>query len=173
MRKFLQSKKTKSSLGFTLIELLLYFSLLSILLVVVIDLFLSLGEFNLEYQSQKNINQEASFIGSRLSYEIKRSDSIILPTNLGDTTSSLQTTVGSETHVYSLSANNLDFQNQSIASQSARLNSNLVKVNLLSFQRLGNSGGKPTLKVNFTLENQSQTKQGIVTKNFELVVGTR
>jgi len=98
MKSFLKN----SQKGATLIELLLYFSLLGILLTVVTDLMLRTSEFSLEAAAKNDLQEDARFIMSKFGYDIRRADSVSLPANLGDISSTLEFTVGTEDHSYNL-----------------------------------------------------------------------
>jgi hypothetical protein len=160
--------------GTSLIELLLYLALLTIILSIAIDLMVKSGEFSLEANSQNVLQEDTRFIGNRLEYDIHQATAVTTPANLGEAGSTLTVTVGAETHIYTLLGNN--FQYQKIVgsnTQTANLNSNLTKINSISFQRLGNPGGKPTIKIVFEIEDVKGTKGGPVKKTFETMVGLR
>ena len=163
-----------SQKGASLIELLLYFSLLGILLTTVTDVMLRTSEFSLEASAKNALLADGRFIPSRLAYDIHRADSITTPVNLGANSATLTLIVGSETHIYTLSGANLEYEQiAGPSTQTANINSNKVVVNSLNFQRLGSSGGKPTLKITFELEGIKRERSGPTQKVFETVVGIR
>ena len=167
-------KLLKGQKGTSLIELLLYFALLTIILSIATDLIIKSGEFSLEAKSQNVLQEDARFIGNRLAYDIHQATAVTTPANLGEASSTLTIMVGVETHIYTLLVNN--FQYQEVAgsnTQTANLNSNLTKINSVSFQRLGNPGGKPTIKIIFEIKDVKGTKGGPIKKTFETVVGLR
>jgi hypothetical protein len=170
-------KLIKSSNGTSLIEFLLYLALLSIILLVAVDLMLKTGEFGARAGSQTNIQRDAARILSRFAFDIRRASAITLPASLGQTSTSLELTVEGETHTYQLSGNNLDYQREVFlptpSTQSANLNSNLTKINSISFQRLGGGSGKPTVKIIFEIEDQKGSKGGPILKTFETVLVLR
>jgi type II secretory pathway pseudopilin PulG len=171
MKKSLLKKYKK---GATLIELLIYFSILSILLVIVIDLMLRSGEFSLETSTRSSLQEDARFIVNRLTFDIHQADSISNPGSLGESGGTLILAVGADTHTYTLAGTSLEYQETVGASTTtANLNSNQTQVNSLTFERLGNLGGKPTIKVTFELETTKREKGGPKQKTFETVVGTR
>ncbi len=164
----------KFNKGATLIELLIYFGILSILLVIVIDLMLQTGEFSLETESRSSLQNDARFIANRLSFDIHQADSVTSPANLGDSSSTLTFTVGTETHTYTLSGTNLEYQETvGLNTETANLNSNRIIINSLTFERLGNPGGNPTIKITLELEATKSEKGGPKQKTFEVLVGTR
>lgn len=166
----------KSQKGATLIELLVYFALLGIILVIAIDIMLTTSEFSLESGAKNDLTDNARFINARLTYDIHRTDSIVSPANLGDSNSTLTLLIGSETHNYTLAGTNLEYQKETgppPTIQTANINNNLTRVNSLSFQRLGSSGGRHTIRITFELEAVKREKGGPKQKTFETVVGTR
>jgi type II secretory pathway component PulJ len=166
----------KSRKGASLIELILYFALLGIVLVIATDIILRTSEFSLETSSRNNLQDDARFVISRLSYDIRRADSISNPANLGDNSSTLMLAVGSETHTYNLLGTNLEYQKETgppTVIQTSNVNSSYTKVNSLNFERLGNSSGKHTIKITFELEGTQAQKGGPVQKTFITLVGLR
>ena len=173
MGKWLKQLKSKQK-GTSLIELLLYFALLSIILIIAVDLMIRTGEFGMEASGQNVLQEDARFIGNRFGHDIHQAGAITTPANLGQTTSVLTITVGSETHTYSLNNNNLEYQEiVGPNTQTANLNSNLTRINSISFQRLGNTNGKHTIKITFEIEDLKAKKGGPLKKTFETVVGLR
>ncbi|MCH7541192.1 prepilin-type N-terminal cleavage/methylation domain-containing protein [Patescibacteria group bacterium] len=172
MKSFLKN----SQKGATLIELLLYFSLLGILLTVVTDLMLRTSEFSLEAAAKNDLQEDARFIISKFGYDIRRADSVSLPANLGDISSTLEFTLGTEDHSYNLAGTDLEYAIETRPpprTQTANFNSNLTKVTSLTFQRLGNVNGNHLIKINFELEVVKRQKGVPNTKTFETVVGIR
>jgi len=163
-----------SQKGASLIELLLYFSLFGILLTVVTDVMLRTSEFSLEAASKNDLQGDVRFITSRLAYDIHQASLVTTPANLGDSSQTLVLTVGTETHTYTLSGSNLAYERTVGANtQTANINRNKVVVTSLNFQRLGNSGGKPTVKVTMELESVKREKAGPAKKMLKTVIGTR
>ena len=73
---------TKSQKGTSLIELILYFSLLGIVLIIATDIMLRTSEFSLESAAGNDLQDDAKFIVSRFSYDIRQADSISFPAAL-------------------------------------------------------------------------------------------
>lgn len=165
---------TKYQKGTSLIELILYFSLLGIVLIIATDIMLRTSEFSLESAAGNDLQDDAKFIISRFSYDIRRADSISLPAALGDSSGALTLAVGSETHTYTLNGSDLEYQ-ETIGpnSQTGNLNSNRTKLNYLTFERLGNTGGNPAIKITFELEGTTAKKGGAEQKTFATVVSQR
>ncbi|MDO8260598.1 MAG: hypothetical protein Q7T50_03835, partial [Candidatus Magasanikbacteria bacterium] len=117
---------------------------------------------------------DAAFIITRLSYEVRNATAITTPSTIGQTTSSLNLTSGSETHTFSLSGNDLIYQKTVGASvTSNNLNTSLTNVSNLTFQALGFSGGKLSVKIHFVLTEVKATQQGNKSKTYEIITTTR
>lgn len=177
MKKLLKSFE-KFQKGASLIEILLYFALFSIILAISIDFLIKTGEFGLETSRKDVLQEEGRYIIGRLTYDIHRANPLSEPDMLGETTNLLRFTVvtgffSSEVHEYTLDSGNLLFTRISTSTNTANLNSNRVKVNSLSFTRLGSILGKPTIKIAFELETTQAEKGGPKKQSFETVVGTR
>lgn len=169
-----KATKLFSQKGTSLIEVILYIALFSIIIIVVVDLLMASGSLKTESESQLGLQTDAAFITSRLNYEIHNSDSIMAPATIGQLTNSLGLTTGSETHTFSLSGSNLLYQKTVGATvTTANLNSNLTNVSNLTFQALGFSGGKLSIKANFTLSEAKATQQGNLSKNYEIILTAR
>ena len=166
--------KRLSQKGTSLIEVILYMALFSIIIVVIVDLLITSGSLKTESESQSGLQSDAALISSRLTYEIKSADATTTPSAIGQTTATLVLTTGPETHTFSLSGNNLSFQKTvGISTSSANLNTNLTAVSNLSFQRLGNLGGKHSFKIGFTLTEIKSTQQGNLSKTYQIVANQR
>lgn len=171
IKKIISSKK-----GTSLIELILYFSLLGLVLIIATDIMIRTSEFSLEAGSKNNLQDDGRFIISRLSYDIRRSDSITIPSNIGDASSTLFITVSTDTVNYSLVGTNLNLEEQTgppTRIQNANVNSTNTNVTSVSFERLGNTNGKHTIKISIELENSQAQKGGPEQKTFETVVSQR
>lgn len=155
--------------GFTLLETLIYFALLSIILLVVVNLFFIISESSLESTSKSSVEIEGGYVLKRLAFDIRQAESISVPTNPGDSSSSLNLVINGSNYDYFLDnfVLNLD------TGATTPVTSNSVLVQGVEFTHIAESGGKPTIKVSFTLESAKPTKTGVETKNFESVFSVR
>lgn len=158
--------------GFTLVEIILYMALLGIFLITLTDIFKSIIDIQLENQSTSSVEQDGRYILARLAYDINRASSITTPSAAGESGSTLSFSKGSSVYFYFISANNLRLQTF-FPLTSANLNSSETKVSNLSFQRIGNAGGKDTLRIQFTLESTTERTAGSETRNFTTTIGIR
>ena len=161
-------KKLKK--GFTLVELLIYMSLLSGFLIVITELFASILDVKLESEATSAVEQDGRYILTRLSNDISKSSSISTPGSLGSTTTSLVMVVSGVTYTYSLNGNNLQITNN-LGTNS--LNSSESNVSAVNFQKIGNPGGKETIKINFNIASITSRTGGPETRMFQTTIGRR
>jgi type II secretory pathway component PulJ len=163
-------KKTKLLKGFTLVEIILYMVLLSIFLITLVDILVSVLDVQLESQATSAVDIDSRFISSRLNYDILRASAISTPANLGDTASSLALTIGGVQYTYSLSGGNLVLND---SSTSNNLNSSQSTMVSISFQKIGNTGGKETIHVVYTLQSETTRASGKESRTIDTVFGRR
>lgn len=157
--------------GFTLVELIIVMGVTSILLVVMTDIFTTLAKVRTESEATSAVAQDGRFILARLEYDIKRATSITTPAALGNTANTLALVIGGVTYTYSISgSNNLQVVNN-IGTNT--LNGSDTTVSGLSVQKLGNSGGKETLQLNFSVTSKAVQSSGTLTKTYTTTVGRR
>jgi prepilin-type N-terminal cleavage/methylation domain-containing protein len=156
--------------GFTLIELLMSMALMGMFLVVLTDVVSSTLDVQTESEAVSSVSEDGRFVLARLDYDIQRATSITTPAALGASGSSLVLVIGGVNNTYALSGGNLQLTN---ASGSTNLNSNDSTVSGLSFQKVGNSGGKETIRVSYTVTSVAQTDQGQDARSFTTTFGRR
>jgi len=147
-----EEQKTQNA-GFTIVEFLVYLGLLTIFLVILSDIFVSVVELKLGTESISSVEQNERFVTSRFIYDIHRASSITTPATLGATSSSLVLVIGGVTNTYQLNGTDLELTNNF---GTFKLNDSEVKISNPIFRRIGNSGGKPTIKVNFTVTSRAE-----------------
>ncbi len=168
----LNSIQISSQRGFTLIELLLYMGLLTIIVGVLSTLFVSIIEVRLESKANSNVEQDGRYLIARLAYDIRRANGAtpIVSPILGATSSSLQIQIDSVNYTYSIAGSNLALTNNL---GTDNLNGYETTVSGLTFQRLGNSGGKNSIQVSFTLTSNTIRNSGTEVRNFQTTIATR
>jgi Tfp pilus assembly protein FimT len=134
--------------GVTFVELLLVMGLLGIFLVIITTIFTSTLDIQSQTDSYNATVSDGRFIMSRLNYDIARASAVTTPAALGGSGGTLVMTVNASTYTYALSGNNLQL---TAGANSGNLNGNGTTVSNLSFQRIGNSGGKDTIRYSFKL----------------------
>jgi Tfp pilus assembly protein PilW len=161
MRRNFQLKK-----GFTIMELVLYMGLFIILLTVLAQLFTAAIESQLSSQMFSYVQQDGRFILSRLQYDIENASSVTTPGAIGATSTSLAIVNNGTTYTYSLTGSN-------VLVNGIQLNGFNTAVSNLSFQKIGNSGGKPTVKLSFTITSLTKKNSIAEVKNFQTTAGLK
>lgn len=167
---------SKLKKGFTLVELLLYMGILSVMLSILVTIFVTAVDVQLESEATSSVQRDGTYILAKLAYDVHRGSTISIPPSLGAETNNLKIVVGGVDYTYSVDAgDNLTLYNSSLGTTD-NLNSYDSKVSALGVKRLGNTGGvEDTLKINFTLT--SRTKRtgtaGYETKNLETNLSLR
>lgn len=163
-----------SQKGASLIELILYFALLGIILTVVVDIIIRTSEFSLASSAKASLQQDGAFLINRLSFDIHRAETLDNLLNPGDSsTSTLVLTSSSNTYTYTHTGTDLELQETGATTRTTLVNSTRVTVNSISFEHVGNTNGKPTVKITFEIESATKVKGGSVKQTFETVVGLR
>lgn len=161
----------KLNTGFTIIEILVYLGLLSIFLLVLLDLFIGSIDLGLRSKADSSVTQDSQFILSRLAYDVARADSISIPATLGTTTSSLVFVSGGTTYTYNLFNNNLQVSD---GTETLNLNSLDTQISTVSFTKLGNANGKPTVQVKYTISSTTSVPtQQAETRDIQTTLGIR
>ena len=160
-----------SKKGFTLVELLIYMGLLSIILVVLSQIFGSVLDAQLESQATSSVHRDGRFILSKLTYDVHRANSIVLPASLGTSSTSLQLDI-SGINTYSLNNGNLELTS---GLETNNLNSGDTTVSNLTFTRIGNSvaNAKNTVRITYTITSRIVRPKGLETKDFQTTIGIR
>ena len=156
--------------GFTLVELLIYMGLLAILLVILTEILVSILNVKLESEATSSVEQDGRYILSRLAYDINRADSITTPVNPGDTGDTLEIIIDGVSNSYSESGNDLQLTN---GSGTNNLNSSETSISDLILQRLGNAGGKNSIKLQFTVISVAVKSGGAEQKIYSTTIGLR
>ena len=160
----------KKNLGFTLVELLLYMGILSLLLLVITNVFVSVLDVQLESQAQSGVVTDSQYILSRLDYDIQRAENITIPEQLGDVSSILNLSIDGINYTYEL--NNTDLEiNDGVSTN--KLNSNETNVSNLEFKRTGNATEGATVKIDFTLTSKTKRNNIYESKTIQTSLGLR
>ena len=144
--------------------------LLAILLAILTGIFLTTLDSHLESQTLSSVQQDGRFILSRMIYDISRAQSITQPTSVGESGNTLQLSIDGVNYIYSLNSGNLQINNNGTVD---RLNGFDTTISNLLFQRLGNTGGKNSITVSFTITSITQKTQGSETKDFQTTATLR
>lgn len=148
-------KQNRHHQGFTLIELLIYIGLLSILIVIMSQLFIAILNVKLESSSSSAIQQDGTYISTRLSYDIHRAAKILSP-SVGQSASTLSLDIVEngidKTYTYTKNGTTLTLSD---GTNTDVLESSGSAVTQFNITRVGNSatltGAKDTIDVSLTL----------------------
>lgn len=162
--------KTTGEQGVTLVEMLIVMGLLAILLVVIATVFTSAADVQSRTSNYSAIAAEGRFVMARINQDIARSTSTTTPATLGATSTSLIMVINGSTYTYALNTNKLQLTD---GTGTDFVTGDDVTVSGLSFMRLGNTGGKESIRYSFTLTTTSQDHSGPDTQTFTSTVERR
>lgn len=163
-------KKIFNSKGFTLIELAIYMGILSILLLVLTNFFLSALDTQLESKATSPIEQDSKFILNKFFYDVGNADNITLPATAGAKTDTLILVRNSQSYTYRITGNNLTITDDSGTDV---LNSPGSLISNLTFTRISYVGQKPTVRIMFTASSSAIANSGQSTQAFQTTIGLR
>lgn len=163
-------KKSCLNRGFTLVELAVYMGLLMVFLFLLSGLFVSTLQVQKNSIDTARVEQDSHYLFSRLQYDFDMAEQLTVPSGNGSTTSTLQLTKGVNTYTYFLENGRLKVDN---GDRVVNLTSPGVIVSNLSFQRLGNTDGVPSLRVQAKLQAEDASTSNPYHKNLNLVFGLR
>jgi len=150
-------KQLTRQAGFTLVEAMVVMGLLAIFMTVLTSLFVRAIDVQSKSEAYASTVSDARFIMARLDYDIARASNVTTPASLGSSSASLVMTISGTTYTYALSSGNLQLTD---AGGADRLNSSGTTVSALTFQRLGNSGGKESIRYSFTVTSTAHHVSG-------------
>ena len=153
----MRSMRELGQQGVTFVEILLVMGLLGIFLVVLTSIFTATLDVQTQSEAYSATVSDGRFIMTRLNYDISRATAISTPASLGTSGASLVMTVGGSVYTYALSGSDLQLTD---VIGTANLNGSGTTVSNLSFQRLGNVGGKDTIRYSFKLTSTAKDKSG-------------
>lgn len=130
--------------GFTLVEMLISMGIMSILLVILTQVFGSILNMKLRSQATTSVAEDSRYLFSRLTYDIARASDLSVPNS-----STLILTVAGSTYTYSLIDTTLMLSVDGGQSQS--LNSVGTKINSLNFTRYTDQGNKKLVQIRFVI----------------------
>lgn len=160
----------KRLVGFTLVELLIYMGLISILMVIISQLFGAIFDVKIESEATSAVEQDGRFILSRLIHDIERSTAITTPLDYGSTSSSLIMTIDGTENTYAVSGGVLQLVNNSGTNN---INSSQTAVSNMTFQKIGDETANETVKIAFTISSIAQRTSGSEVRTFQTTVGRR
>lgn len=143
----------------------------SILLGVLVEVFSSIVGVQLESESNSTIEQDGRYITARFIHDVNNAESMTMPVNPGDQSSTLSLVENGVTYTYILNGGNLSLTDNV---DTNTLNSYDTTVSSLTFKRLGNTGGENTVTMQLTLTSNITQKSGSKdTKTLAITAGIR
>lgn len=156
--------------GVTIVELLLYMGLLSILIIILVDVFVSILDVQADSQAYSAVTQDGRFITTRLVNDIHNATSILTPPTNGSQSATLQLVIGGITYAYAVTNGDLSLTNNFGTDV---LNGYNTTVSNPLFKRYGNTNGKPTVQISFTLTGKAVQHKGVEKLDYQITGGTR
>lgn len=157
--------------GFTIIELLLYMGILSIILLIFIELFVSLTRLRTENESTSNIQQDSSYLINKLIYDIHQAKTISVPLHPPGESKVLDMIINGTTYSYATdSAKNLIMSD---GTTNYQLNGYNTQIPSILFIRLGQNDIHDIIKIKFTVTSRVKNPAGNESQLYETVVGLR
>lgn len=153
-------------------EFLIFIGLFSIVIVVMMEIFVSMMDVQLQNKASSSIDQDGDYLLARLAADMNVASAITLPATLGTPSGTLRITLNDGSiYTYSLSGTTLQL-NDTLGTYN--LNSSDTEVSNLSFTQLGKINGKNTVKMNFTLTSTTKRSSGAPdVKDFDTTLGVR
>jgi competence protein ComGC len=160
---------SKNDKGYTLVELLLYFALVSLLFIQLTSLFITVLEAKQDAHATSAVERDGQFILARMAYDIQRASAVTTPASLGQQSSQLQLTINGTSYTYHVVNNKLYLTR---GAEELLLSATTEAANF-TVLRVGNLGGKHTLKISFDSISQIQEAEGKETRTYQTTVGLR
>lgn len=145
-------------------------AILSVMLIALTDIFSSIVGVRLESESSSAVEQDGSFILSRLYYDISRAQSVSLPANMGDTSATLDIVINGIDYIYTINNGNLELTN---TNGTDVLNSINTTISNFTVQKIGNAGGTYTIRFSYTVTGKTVPHSGPRVKTYQSTAGLR
>lgn len=156
--------------GFTIVELIIYMGILSLMLLVMTDTFSSIVDVRRDSEAVTAVEQDGNYLLAKLFYDISHATSIISPSSLGSSSSALQLVINGVINTYSINGGNLQVVNNNGTNVLNSVNSSISNVNFL---RVGNTDGKNTIQLSFTVTSNIIRSSGPEEQTYQTSIGLR
>lgn len=160
----------KYDTGFTLVELLIAMGLLSVLLIVFTQIFVSALALQLRSESISTLQQDGTFIYSKLAHDFNQASAVTAPVNIGDTGQTLTLTISGQVWTYTVSNGNLTVTNPL---GSFVYNGYQTQVDSWQLERVGNPGGSDQVKIDLTLRTRISGAESDQITSYSTTLGIR
>lgn len=162
--------KTNGQRGFTLIELIIYIGLLTVMVLVLTEIFLTILDNQSSSQDTSNVAADGRYIYSRFIYDVNRAELISSPSTYSSPSASMTLVINGQNYTYSLSSNNLTLTDPSGV---YRLNGQGTVLTTLSFTKVGTTSAKPTMQMSFVIKGITPINGVINQEAFQTTAGLR
>ncbi|MEK9143130.1 MAG: hypothetical protein AAB481_00670 [Patescibacteria group bacterium] len=156
--------------GSTLIELLLYMVIFVSLLGMLLGVFSSIINVQLESEATSSVTTDGKFILARISYDIGQAQTISIPAAPGAGGDTLQLESSGVPYAYAQSNGTLTL---TAGSTTDILTGVDTTISNLTFLRLGNGGGKHSIRISFTLTSKTIKRTGPEVRSFQTTIAMR
>ena len=163
-------KKLPSHSGTTVVELVLYMGLLSIFILILFDLFAQILSTQTRSTSVSLVQTNGNFLLTKLTRDINRADSVVIPAVIDTTASSMTLKIGTTNATYSVSEGRLSLSD---ASGTYFLNDVDTSISGFVVKKIGNSTGRPGLQLFFTVSSNVVDNSSLKTKSFQTFAALR
>lgn len=145
--------------------------LLSIFILIMTDLLTQILDLRVDASASSLVIADGQYIRDRLSYDIRRSTSITVPSGPGQTSDQLQLTIPGGTLSYTVANHALILTH---GSNAQRLTSQGASISGMVVERVGNGSETDTLNIQFTLESQAVLySRKAESKTYSYTIGLR
>lgn len=156
--------------GFTLVELLIYMGLLTILVLVFTEIFISIIDNQLGSKNTSNVADDGRYVYSRFIYDVERASQVTEPSDFGSTSATMRLVIDGQNYTYSLTDNNLVVTD---LTGSHVLNGEGSSISNLLFTKVGSPSAKDTIRINFTISGNITTRGISDQQTFQTTAGLR
>lgn len=156
--------------GSTLIELLLYMVIFVSLLGMLLGVFSSIINVQLESEATSSVTTDGKFILARIGYDIGQAQTISIPATPGAGGDTLQLESSGVLYAYGQSNGTLTLTAGSTTDILTGVDTTISK---LTFLRLGNGGGKHSIRISFTLTSKTIKRTGPEVRSFQTTIAMR
>ena len=161
----------KNKHGFTLVELLLVMGIMSILMIILFQVFGSILDLKLRSEATTYVAQDSRYLITRLTYDISRASDVTLPVELSSG-SSLTLVIDGQNYLYSLDDNILKLSVG--GGDNLALNGIGSKINTLTFTRFANIGTKRIVQISLGIVPTTVQPGGVtLSRQLTTTVATR
>lgn len=156
--------------GFTLVELLIYMGLLTVLVLMFTDIFITIIDNQLGSKNTSSVADDGRYIYSRFIYDIKRASQVTEPSAFGSSSATLRLVIDGQNYTYSQQSNNLLVTDPN---GSYVLNGEGSSITNLLFTKVGTPSAKDTVKLNLTITGNVATRGILDQQIFQTTAGLR